>query len=668
MIDPDATLADALATLSAEELDALAKRSTETRRDATPEPRSEVSLGGVEAIETLADLSDGDALTVHGTLGVGGMAVVRLGRQERMGRMVAVKTLRDDRTGGSARVRLLREAWVTGRLEHPNIVPVYDVRLDDGGDPLVVLKRIAGVDWEVLLEHPDQLADFGGAADPLAWHVRVLVTVCHAVQFAHDQGILHRDIKPSNVMIGRYGEALLLDWGIAVSLGDDATGRMPVYRKGVAWAGTPAYMAPEMLERSDVPQSRATDVYLLGAVLFRLLTGRAPHQGPDAEAMLLSVLGPAPVVPSDESPILAEVCRAALDPDPERRPASAAAFRAELESFLERRAAAGLTDAAEEKLAELRAASGLDLAEHSRLAAACKFGFQQALAIDPDYTRAQEGLRACLLLVAEHALDCGQLATVRTLLEHIADPPAALLARFESAVAAEEAREAEFARLRLDEDASAGGWARTVTQLVLGLLVTVGGVIIARSGGGEGSFGPPLGLVSALLATMLAFRVALHRTVFQSRYNRRTWGILVVMAATVLVNDLRHMAVGLPPFLAHSQHPMIFGAGFAALGAAVDARYALASVGYGAVLLASLVRPEWQNVGMAPANGFMVLASIRVWMSAMRPKPDAVAPASPPPHAAPTMSGSSTQVQAGADSIMWARMAPSTVKPPMMPA
>src|SRR5690606_8689637 len=104
-----------------------------------------------------------------------------------------------------------------------------------------------------------------------------------AVRFAHARGVLHRDLKPGNVMIGNFGEVYLLDWGIAVALRDDGTGRFPLASEATELAGTPSYMAPEMLGReAGPPLSERTDVYLAGAVLYELITGRPPHVGTSA--------------------------------------------------------------------------------------------------------------------------------------------------------------------------------------------------------------------------------------------------------------------------------------------------------------------------------------------------------------------------------------------------
>ena len=112
----------------------------------------------------------------------------------------------------------------------------------------------------------------GFNTDLLEWNLRVLMQICQALRFAHRRGIIHRDLKPDNVMIGEFGEVYLLDWGIALSLDDDGTGRFPV--QGVRTvAGSLAYMAPEMLDEEAGKLGPWTDVYLVGSTLVEILTG-----------------------------------------------------------------------------------------------------------------------------------------------------------------------------------------------------------------------------------------------------------------------------------------------------------------------------------------------------------------------------------------------------------
>jgi eukaryotic-like serine/threonine-protein kinase len=225
-------------------------------------PVARPTTGGARALEVLEELAgDTEQLRIGSVIGEGGMGIVHAAEQVALGRTVAVKSLKPGRRDPVASLDLLREAWVTGSLEHPNIVPVHYLKVMRDGPPSIVLKRIEGVEWSRLLHDAGEVERRFGAKDLLAWNVGILLQVLNALRFAHRHGILHRDLKPSNVMIGDYGEVYLLDWGIAVSLRDDGSGRLPLASHAAQLAGTPCYMAPEMLGREgDLPLSERTDV------------------------------------------------------------------------------------------------------------------------------------------------------------------------------------------------------------------------------------------------------------------------------------------------------------------------------------------------------------------------------------------------------------------------
>ncbi len=256
----------------------------------TIEPHRHASSGGMAALDALRKIGaslDGK-IELHTTLGEGGMGVVHLATQATMGRHVAVKTLRAGAGDLDATLRILREAWITGALEHPNVVPVYDVGVDASGAPIIVMKRIAGSAWCDLIADTGEIAKRFSVGDPFEWNLRILASVCNAVHFAHSRGILHRDLKPENVMVGAFGEVYVLDWGIAVSMDDDPSGRLPLASQATEIAGTPCYMAPEMLLGDPTALSPRTDVYLLGAIFYEIFAGgsaapRRERAGDDLE-------------------------------------------------------------------------------------------------------------------------------------------------------------------------------------------------------------------------------------------------------------------------------------------------------------------------------------------------------------------------------------------------
>src|SRR5262245_25073152 len=218
----------------------------------------------------------------------GGMGEIWLARDQRIGRQVALKRLRPGRDRDQARFQL--EAQVTGQLEHPGVVPLHDLGFDAQGQPYYVMKFVQGRSLR------ESIADYHAHKSAAGWprdleFLRLLesfVSVCNAVAYAHSKGVLHRDIKPDNVMLGPFGETLLLDWGLAKSIGQPemaASSRVRVSpgtstaTQDGAIVGSPPYMSPEGAEGHADNMDQRSDVYLLGATLYEILTGRPPRGG-----------------------------------------------------------------------------------------------------------------------------------------------------------------------------------------------------------------------------------------------------------------------------------------------------------------------------------------------------------------------------------------------------
>jgi serine/threonine-protein kinase len=416
--------------------------------DATIVPAGARDASVRRAAEFLARLAQRGApveLKPGKVIGEGGMGVVREAEQVALGRVVAIKTLKPGRSEPGAASDLLREAWVTGALEHPNIVPVHHLEIDEQLNPLLILKRVDGVEWSALCRDAAEVRKRFGAEDLLAWNLGILMTVLNALRFAHSRHVIHRDLKPSNVMIGQFGEVYLLDWGIAASLDEDPTGRFPHISESSDLAGTPSYMAPEMLGKADGPKlSERTDVYRAGSVLYELIAGHPPHRGTNALAIISSVVLSKPQLPADTPAELAAICTRAMQPDPEDRFASVEALQLALQRYLEHRGSARLAGGAAAQLAELVAlAKTNDRAKREEVyrgLAICRYAFHEALATWRDNREARDGLSRATIAVAEFELACGDPHAAVTLLSELPDKPA-LLARAQDAVAARSRRQ-----------------------------------------------------------------------------------------------------------------------------------------------------------------------------------------------------------------------------------
>lgn len=425
------------------------------------------TLGRLQALSELARFELGgrareqqSPLIERGEIGRGGMAVVSAAQQTALGREVAVKRAADP-DDDDAQLCLLREAMLAAQLEHPNIVPIHQLLVDERG-PLVVMKRIAGKAWDTLIADPEV---------PLEKHLDIFIQTMNAVEFAHSREVLHRDIKPENVMIGDFGEVYLLDWGVA---------RRKSEPSSLAIVGTPAYMAPEMAEgRAD----ERTDVFLLGASLHHVLTGRPRHVGESALDVLYAAMYVEPYAYAREVPgELAEICNRACAREPGARFASVAALREAVLSYRDHRAANVLSEGASALLAELRheltRSDRVGQAELQRSFSETRLAFEAALRIWPESPSAQAGLTSCLTLMIDFELAQRHLEVAEVLLAALPQPDAERSARCD-ALRVELVREQQRMRkLARDVDPNVGALGRTRAYLAMGCVTALMTVVL----------------------------------------------------------------------------------------------------------------------------------------------------------------------------------------------
>ncbi|MCB2155698.1 serine/threonine-protein kinase [bacterium] len=285
-------------------------------------------------------------------LGQGGMGEVWSARQESLHRTIAIKRIRAGRIEFAEQDEVdfivagfEREAFITAQLEHPNIVPIHDLGFDENASPLIGMKLVEGRPWDDVLRE-----DLGALPYDtyLAKHLNILVDVANALDYAHSRQIIHRDLKPSQVMLGSYGEVLLMDWGLAIFLGDPTESEkleghpnvLPLREDASSPAGTPAYMAPEQTHEDPSELNYATDIFLLGGTLYNILTGEHPHKAPTAQFAFVAAsqcrIEP-PSVRKPDFPVPEELDRLCMDclrPQPSERLENAGLFRERLEAFL----------------------------------------------------------------------------------------------------------------------------------------------------------------------------------------------------------------------------------------------------------------------------------------------------------------------------------------------
>ncbi len=565
------------------------------------------------------------SLQLEGTLGEGGMGIVRLATQTCLGRKVAVKTLREEHRDQASMMKLLREAWVTGSLEHPNVLPIYNLSLDDEGIPLVVLKRIEGLDWADVIDDAEAAQAQLGEGELLEHNLNILMQVCRAVSFAHSRGIVHRDLKPDNVRIGDFGEIYVLDWGIAVSLHDDGSGRFPLAANAKELAGTPNYMAPEMLGGRPEEINERTDVYLLGATLYEVLTGAPPHQGDTAVAIVSSVLKSESdfATVTESRAELVQIAKRCMAADPAQRYASADEVRLDLLQFLGHRGSMALASQAEHRLEALeKLLAGVDVGGESRVLAyrlhgECHFGFQQALESWPENELARNGLKRVTLAMIDFELSQGDGHAAWSLHEQLEECDEALHRRIRRAMTAQD-KEAERIQ-KLEElgqqlDPSIGKRTRSALVAIMGAWWTASPLFmhfypVDRSTyhWGAVAWNAITGIICMALAVWA--RDSLSKTLI----NRRLTLTVGAMLAATMLASIMALILDLSPQLTVTIYFLVWTTVAFMETVGIEPRLWPCAVIYASALFTSLKWPDQRYLLMAAANFLMTATCVWVW-------------------------------------------------------
>lgn len=362
-------------------------------------------------------------------LGEGGMGVVYTARQASIDRTVAVKMLKPKLAGNKdSQQKFLSEAVVTGDLDHPNIVPMYDLGKNEAGDLFYAMKRVEGTPWSKAIARKSRQEN-----------IEILLKTADAVAFAHARGVVHRDLKPENIMLGDFGEVLVMDWGLAYSTAE--------FRKSASithtysMGGTPAYMAPEMAVGPIERITPASDIYLLGAILYEIVAGTPPHYGTSVSQCLMSAARNE-IVASDVNDELIEIARRAMQTVPGDRYPTVQAFQAAIREYLAHAESITLTSRAEADLAKAR--DGADYAVFARAV----FGFEQAVGLWAGNTEAVQLLAVAKKAYAQCAYRKGDYDLAAGLLDPNRPEHGSLLRKIESARADRDARQLRLRRAK----------------------------------------------------------------------------------------------------------------------------------------------------------------------------------------------------------------------------
>ena len=576
--------------------------------------RNDDGLEKFDALRALGTSTQAKSFVLERTLGEGGMGIVRLATQAVLERKVAVKTLREEtRTSRRATLDLLREAWITGNLEHPNIVPVYDVGADEHGGPLVVLKRIEGTVWSAIMHDGAAIEARFGVADALEWNLGILRHVVNALAFAHSRGIVHRDVKPENVMVGRFGEVYLLDWGLAVSTREDEA-RLPRAKDAKHMAGTPCYMAPEMLGGQAEKIGPASDVYLLGATLFEILAGAPPHDGSNIQAIVASVILSEPAVPHHVSPEAARICKRAMAREPYDRFATVEDLRAALDAFLQHRGSRLLAERADERRRALEAALDLHAPEGELydLLGECRFGYRAALASWEGNAEAREGLARAIAAMIDHELSRGEPGAAARLLRELSDVPDELAKRVAEAERERSVEAERVETLKRDVDPGPGARTRSFVAVVMGTL-WVGLPLHGYLRASPPTVGDALAALVVLTFAYVGFFWWARESFMRTLLNQR-------ISSSLLAVLLGHAVIGVATAFAHQSaeamwpsYPVVWATMLAAVSIWCEPRLwpsTLMAMGLAAF---AITNPTQALLGFAVFNAAFVVNVVWAW-------------------------------------------------------
>jgi len=579
-----------------------------------PETGSQQPL--LQEFSKLDSTSSAAPISVKGTLAEGGMGLIRLAEQEALGRTVVVKTLRENYTPHAAE-HVLLEAWATGALEHPNIVPVHDIRVDDDGAPLIVLKRIEGLSWSDLMFDADAVNERFSASNLLEWNLSILKQVLQAVRFAHSRGILHRDLKPDNVMIGSFGEVYVVDWGIALGLecaGDNS--KLPAAKDAQSMAGTPCYMAPEML--GHTPLDERTDVYLLGAILYEIISKEPPHQATSLEGIIQEIKTSSPEFPKEDYPLLSELCQRAMHKDPGQRFQSASEMGLALQDCLKHRNSRRIAAVAKTQHEYLREIlSGDNPSRHDcyRRFGALRLGYIEALRVWPDNQEAQVAIDEARVEIIEYELAQGNPNAAHSVLTELTTPAPELSDRVQQAQHKQHSELAELEKYRDDSDLTVGSRTRIFIIAILGFAWTI--TPLLKDGLQVEWFMATYTGMTVITGTFMLVTSALwfwaRESLTKTLINRRMCAAMAALFPCQFLLFAGGSLMGMPVLSAQLLMIFVWTLIASIVVVTIDKRFLPVAICYAAAFLIASRWPEYRFYLMSAGNLVLTIVAIYIW-------------------------------------------------------
>ncbi len=359
---------------------------------------------------------------IQNKVGEGGMGIVFSAVQTAVNRIVAIKSIRaDKRENDTARKQFFYEAEITAELDHPNIPPIYELGTTADGLLFYSMKLIVGTEWQKLLPTKSREEN-----------LEIYNKIADAVAFAHSREVIHRDLKPDNVMLGTYGEVYLTDWGLGVNL---------TKKKSIDFGGTPDFMSPEMAANRPDKIGKASDIYLLGGILFQVITGMPPHIG-RTPMDRLNAAKRNEIVPTNIDDPLLDIAMIAMSTEPADRYSSIGELQAAIGQVRKHAESIALAERSAET-----AKSAESSKDYDRFTRAI-FGFRDAIDMWTDNKPAKAGLQSVRYAYGQCAFDKGDYDLALHTLDRKVEQESKLYDKAAKAKLAVEQREQRFKTLK----------------------------------------------------------------------------------------------------------------------------------------------------------------------------------------------------------------------------